>query len=183
MAQIVVQQTRSRTAWPTPRVVEPRTDQLPAIMTREGERALRARVERLRHQLEVEFAGRLNEARGFGEIGGNDDYLQALEEQAVIASRLARLQRLLDTATVVEQGVGREAAAVGTDVRVEDLSSGTIRDHRLVGDYESREAGAVSASSPIGRALIGHSPGDEVEVQLPRGRSERLRVITVRVAS
>ena len=77
---------------------------------------------------------------------------------------------------------GREAAAVGSAVQVEDLSSGIAREHRLVGDYESREADAVSASSPIGRALIGHVPGDEVEVELPRGRTQRLRVLTVRAA-
>jgi transcription elongation factor GreA len=169
-----------RAAWPATSEVEPETPP-PATITREGARALRARVERLRHQLEVEFADRLNEARGFGEIEGNDDYLQALEEQAVLASRLSRLRRLLDSATVVEQRpAGRKAAAVGAAVEVEDLSSGITREHRLVGDYESRQANAVSASSPVGRALIGHLPGDEVDVCLPRGRTQQLRILTVR---
>jgi transcription elongation factor GreA len=160
--------------------LEPQTPP-PAIITRDGARALQARVQRLRHQLDVEFADRLNEARGFGEIGGNDDYLQALEEQAVLTSRLSRLQRLLDSAAVVEQEpASNEAAAVGTAVEVEDLSSGVVREHRLVGDYESRDTDAVSASSPIGRAVIGHRPGDQVEVELPRGRTQHLRVLSVR---
>lgn len=154
------------------------------VITREGVRALQARVQRLRHQLDVEFANRLNEARGFGETGGNDDYLQALEEQAVLASRLSRLQRLLDSATVVEQQPAmKERAAVGTAVEVQDLSSEVIREHRLVGDYESRDDDAVSASSPIGRALIGHVPGDEVEVELPRGRTQQLQILAVRAAA
>jgi transcription elongation factor GreA len=183
MAQIVGNQPGNRAAWPATSEVEPQAPPL-AIITREGARALQARVQRLRHQLDVEFADRLNEARGFGEIGGNDDYLQALEEQAVLASRLSRLQRLLDSARVVEQEPARsEAAAVGTAVQVEDLASGTVREHRLVGDYESRDADAVSASSPIGRALIGHLPGDEVEVALPRGRAQKLRVLMVRAAT
>jgi transcription elongation factor GreA len=179
MEQIVGHQPRTRAASPATSEVEPQTTPL-ATITREGARALQARVQRLRHQLDVEFADRLNEARGFGEIGGNDDYLQTLEEQAVLASRLSRLQQLLDSATVVEQPPGREFAAVGTAVEVQDLSSGAIREHRLVGDYESRDADTVSASSPIGRALIGQLPGDEVEVQLPRGRTQQLRVLTVR---
>jgi len=170
-------------AQPATSEVEPQTPPL-AIITREGARALQARAQRLRHQLDVEFADRLNEARGFGEIGGNDDYLQALEEQAVLASRLSRLRRLLDSATVVEHEPARsEAAAVGTAVAVKDLASGTVREHRLIGDYESRDADAVSASSPIGRALIGHLPGDEVEVELPRGRAQRLRVLRVRAVA
>jgi transcription elongation factor GreA len=182
MQQIVGHQPGKGAAWPPTSEVEPQTPPL-AIMTRGGARALQARVQRLRHQLDVEFAERLSEAGGFGEIGGNDDYLQTLEEQAVLASRLSRLQQLLDSATVVEQPAGREAAAVGTAVEVEDLSSGAIRKHRLVGDYELRDADAVSASSPIGRALIGQLPGDEVEVQLPRGRTKQLRVRTVRAAA
>ena len=161
MERIAGHQPGNAAAWPVTSEVEPQTPSV-ATITRQGARALQARLERLRHQLDVEFADRLNEARGFGEIGGNDDYLQALEEQAVLASRLSRLQRLLDSATVVEQEPARnEAAAVGTAVEVEDLASGTVREHRLVGDYESRDADAVSASSPIGRALTGHFPGDE----------------------
>jgi transcription elongation factor GreA len=180
MEQIVGHPPGYRAAWPATSEVEPETPPL-ATITREGARALRARAQRLRHQLEVEFADRLNQARGFGEVGGNDDYLQALEEHAVLASRLSRLQRLLDSATVVDQwSAGREAAAVGAAVEIEDLSTGITREHRLVGDYESRVANAVSASSPIGRALIGQSPGDEVEVRLPRGRIQHLRVLTVR---
>jgi transcription elongation factor GreA len=180
MEQVVGHQRWSGAARTAASEVEPQTPP-PAIITPEGARALQARVQRLRHQLDVEFADRLNEARAFGEIGGNDDYLQALEEQAVLTSRLSRLQRLLDSATVVEQvPAGNKTAAVGTAVEVEDLSSGAIREHRLVGDYESRNGDAISASSPIGRALIGHLPGDEVEVKLPRGRTQQLRVLTVR---
>jgi transcription elongation factor GreA len=170
-------------AWPATSEVEPQAPSL-ALVTREGARALQARIERLRHQLDVEFADRLNEARGFGEIGANDDYLQALEEQAVLASRISRLQRLLDSATVVErEPTSGEAAGVGTAVEVQDLASGAIHEHRLVGDYESRATDAVSASSPVGRALIGQLPGDEVEVRLPRGRARQLRVLAVRTAA
>jgi transcription elongation factor GreA len=183
MEQIIGHQRGNGPAWPATSEVESQTPP-PATITREGARALQARVQRLRHQLDVEFAGRLNEAREFGEIGGNDDYLQALEEQAILTSRLSRLHRLLDSATVVEQEPGQnEAAAIGTAVEVEELSSGTIRKHRLVGDYEPRDADAVSASSPIGRALIGQMPGDEIEVELPRGRTQQLRVLTVRAAA
>jgi transcription elongation factor GreA len=183
MDQTVGHQQPNAAAWPATSEVEPQAPSL-ALITREGARALQARVERLRHQLDVEFADRLNEARGFGEIGANDDYLQALEEQAVLASRISRLQRLLDSATVVEQEpASGEAAGVGTAVEVQDLASGAIHEHRLVGDYESRATDAVSASSPVGRALIGQLPGDEVEVQLPRGRAQQLRVLAVRTAA
>jgi transcription elongation factor GreA len=69
--------------------------------------------------------------------------------------------------------------AIGTTVQAEDLTSGAVQKHRLVGDYEELDADSVSASSPVGRSLNGRSPGDEVEVELPNGRSRTLKILAV----
>jgi len=153
-------------------------------MTREGERALRGTLERLRHQLEVDFADRMREDRGFGEIAGNDEYLQTYEEASVLASRVAALEALLESATVVpEPDASNGIAALGTTIAVEDVSSGTVRRHRLIGDYEELAPDAVSVSSPVGQALMGRSPGDEVDVELPSGERRALRVVSVEVVA
>ena len=70
---------------PEPTPVAPASHAGP-IITRVAERALRVELDRRRHELEVEFAARLREARTFGAAGGNDDYLQIKEEEAVLAS-------------------------------------------------------------------------------------------------
>ena len=87
-------------------VVDSSAPHAPAVLTREGERALRATLRRLNHELSVEFASRLSQARTFGEIAGNDDYLQTLEEEGVLRSRIARLEGLLESATVVSSPPG-----------------------------------------------------------------------------
>jgi transcription elongation factor GreA len=155
------------------------TPRATAVLTRKGERALRATLRRLHRQLSVEFAARLSAARTFGEIAGNDDYLQTLEEEAVLRSRIARLEGLLDSATVISDSPRTGAVAIGTTVRVEDLTSGAVQEHRLIGDYEELRSDAVSASSPVGRALTTRSPGDEVEVELPNGKSRSLKILAV----
>jgi transcription elongation factor GreA len=165
--------------WLNASSVDSSAPRAPAVLTREGERALRATLRRLHHQLSVEFAARLSQARTFGEIAGNDDYLQTLEEEAVLRSRIARLEGLLDSATVVSDSPRNGAVAIGTTVQVEDLASGAVQEHRLMGDYEELRADDVSASSPVGRALTMRSPGDEVEVELPNGRSRSLRILAV----
>src|SRR3954468_22564244 len=149
----------------------------PAVITCEGERSLRATLQRLQRQLDVEFAARLRQARTFGEVAGNDDYLQTLEEEAVLKSRIARLEGLLDAAPVVSNSPDGSAVAIGSTVEVEDLTSGAVQEHRLIGDYEELSSDAVSASSPVGRALARRSAGDEVEVELPNGRSRSLRIL------
>ena len=164
--------------WPNASSVDSPAPGVPALLTREGERALRATLRRLRHQLDG-FAARLSQARTFGEIAGNDDYLQTLEEEAVLRSRIARLEGLLESARVVSDSPRTGEAAIGTTVQVEDLASGAVQEHRLMGDYEELRADDVSASSPVGRALTMRFPGDEVEVELPNGRSRSLRILAV----
>ena len=154
-----------------------------AIITREGERLIGAELSRLRHQLEVEFPERLRNARAFGDIGENDDYLQIKEEEAVVASRIERLQLLLDSATVVDGNGPAGAVTIGNMVEVEDVVSGNVREHRLTGGYERLGPDDVSASSPIGRALSGRTVGEEATVQLPDGRERTLRITGVRAAS
>jgi transcription elongation factor GreA len=122
----------------------------------------------------------MRDDRGFGEIAGNDEYLQTLEEASVIASRIDGLENLLESATVVPESLlANGVAAVGTKVEVEDVASGAVREHQLVGDYEELRPGAVSASSPVGQALMGHAPGDVVEVGLPSGKTRALRLLAV----
>jgi transcription elongation factor GreA len=152
-------------------------------ITREGERALWAQLKRLRHELDVKFAARLREARAFGEASGNDDYLQINEEMEVLAARIARLEAVLSSATVVAGERDSATVAIGVAVKVEDMSSGAVDEYLLIGDFEPRSPSAASAGSPIGRALIGRAVGDDVEVELPGGRKRRLRIISSRRAS
>ena len=153
-----------------------------AVITREGERALRAELERLRRELEGGMADRLREARAFGAPASNDDYLQIQEEEIILAVRAAhRLARGIafadhERARVVDSGSLDGRAAVGTIVEVKDLDSGELTEHELVGGHEAQRANAASAASPIGQALIGREAGGIVEVHLPKGGWQRLEI-------
>jgi transcription elongation GreA/GreB family factor len=152
-----------------------------AIITRDRERALRDELSRLRRELEVEYATRLEEARSFGDSGENDDYLQIKEEEAVIASRILRLEAVLHGAEVAGAPTHANGRiGLGTTAEVEDMASGEVREHRLVGGYEPLDRGDVSANSPIGRALLGRSAGDQVLAVLPNGTERGLRIAAVR---
>lgn len=153
-----------------------------AIITRDGERALRAELGCVRRQLEGDMAQRLREARGFGAPAGNDEYLQIQEEEIILAVRAARLEELLERAEVVDSGMLDGRAAVGTIVEVKDTESGELIERELVGGHEPPRADAATAASPVGQALIGREAGEIGLVQLPEGRSQRLEILTVRPA-
>jgi transcription elongation GreA/GreB family factor len=151
-----------------------------AIITQDGERALRAELERIRGELEVGMAERLREARAFGAPADNDDYLQIQEEEIILAVRAARLDELLERARVVADGSFDGRAAVGTLVEVKDIESGELKEHELVGGHQAPRMNAASAASPIGEALFGREAGGIVEVQLPNGGSYSLEILRVR---
>ena len=153
-----------------------------AIITRDGERALRAELGRVRRELEGDMAQRLREARAFGAPAGNDEYLQIQEEEIILAVRATRLEELLERAEVVDSGTLDGRAAVGTIVEVKDTETGEVVERELVGGHEPPRVDAATAASPVGQALIGREAGEIGLVQLPEGRSQRLEILTVRPA-
>jgi transcription elongation factor GreA len=140
-----------------------------------------AELERLRDELSVEFAARLRDARAFGEVANNDDYLQIKEEKEVLASRIASLEAALSSATVISEAEGHSAAiALGVAVKVTDLGSGAVDEYLMIGDFDPPSPSAASAGSPVGRALLGRVVGDEVDVELPDGRTRHLKIVSSR---
>jgi len=150
------------------------------LFTAEGERALRDRLAALEREHQEDFVARLREARAFGDPSANDDLLQIREEQAVLASRIGRLREQLDRATVVPDDEAFDGrVGIGTRVEVEDLDSGA-RTELLITDGQAQPMrDAVSAGSPIGQALIDTGPGATATIDLPDGRTRRLRILAV----
>lgn len=151
-----------------------------ALITADGFRELRVRLEKLRTARTKEYSERLREARQHGDAGANDEYLAVLEDGAVIDAQIARLEELLSRARVVDERVARAGSvAIGSTVVVEDQRSGRVDRYRIIGPLEAGGEGAVSAGSAVGEALLGREPGAVVTVELPRGGARTLRILAV----
>jgi transcription elongation GreA/GreB family factor len=154
------------------------------LITPDTESHLRADLDRLRHELEVVFAARIREARSTGDGSSGDDHLQIREEEMVVRAEVARVEALLASAVVVEQEDSIDGtAAIGSVVEVRDLDADTTYRHLITGDFDRRgsaeDVHPVSASSPVGQALLGLAPGSQALVELPSGRQRRLEVVGV----
>ncbi|MGH2970509.1 MAG: GreA/GreB family elongation factor [Solirubrobacteraceae bacterium] len=137
-------------------------------------------LDELRSRHRGELAQRLRDARDFGSPGDDDDRLAVFEDAAVDEARIAQLEQLARSASVVAIGAGTDGVAgLGSIVRVAD-EAGETMEFELVGrraaDSSRRE---VSLASPVGKALIGVRPGDVARVALPSGRARMLRVLEV----
>ena len=153
-------------------------------ITREGYDRLRTELQRLEKEERPQVIQAIAEAREHGDISENAEFEAAKERQALVEGKINDLHNKLGQCEVVEVGNDSSDRVIfGTTVDLEDLDSGEEVRYRLVGPYEADLAqGTISVTSPIGRALIGKEPGDDVKVRTPGG-TKNLGIIDVHYAT
>ena len=116
-------------------------------------------------------------ARAHGDLSENFEYHAAKNEQGLLEARIRVLRHRLQHATIVDEAEAAASGVVTVGSRVElEREDGTRQ------ELEITSVGGVSPDSPVGRALLGKAPGDEIEVDAPRGRW-RARIVSVGRAS
>jgi transcription elongation factor GreA len=153
-------------------------------ITREGYDRLRAELQRLEQKERPRVIQAISEAREHGDITENAEYEAAKEKQAMLEGKINDLHNKLSQCEIVEVEKGSTGRVTfGITVELEDLDTGEEMQYRLVGPYEADLAqGTISVTSPIGRALIGKEPGDEVKVQTPGG-VKNLEILDIHYAA
>ncbi len=113
------------------------------------------------------------DAAAQGDRSENAEYIYGKRKLRQIDRRVRYLRKLLDRLTVVAPDPAQEGRVFfGASVELED-ENGRLVAYRIVGPDEVRlEKGEISVESPVGRALLGKSPGDEVLVVRPKGPIE-----------
>lgn len=141
-------------------------------LTIEGAEALKQELSHLKHVERPSVINAIAEARAQGDLSENAEYDAAKERQGFIEGRIAELESKLSTAQVIDvKSLERDGRVVfGVTVELEDLDSGDKVQYKIVGDDEADlKLNKISISSPIARALIGKSVGDEATVHAPGG--------------
>ncbi len=110
------------------------------------------------------------DAAALGDRSENADYIYGKRRLREIDRRLRFLSKRLDVVVVVsEPPSDPKRAFFGAYITVED-EDGVEKTYRIVGGDESDMAkGWISIDSPVARALVGKSEGDEVTVKVPKG--------------
>jgi transcription elongation factor GreA len=133
---------------------------------------LKKDLHELLHELNVKLPKELQEAAAHGDLSENAEYEAAKSRQEFVRARIAQMQgRIRELSMYTFASIPRDVVAYGSRVTVQDGEEGTTIEYRIVFPEEVDVAsGDISLSSPIGRALLNRSVGDEVEVQAPGGK-------------
>ena len=150
-----------KTARPAPKEIEMSLEQRGALETELA--SLKAQRPRI-----IQDIARARADKDFRENAPLD---AARQQQAYLEGRIRELEATLDHAVIVEDGpvIGDEAQ-IGSRVVLRNLASGTETVYTLVrpGEVDAAQ-GRISYESPVGKALLRHRAGDEVEVSVPSG--------------
>lgn len=144
--------------------------QQPIYLTSEGEKKLRAELAELTGPRRDELSKRLRAAIQMGDLSENADYHKAKEDQAFLEGRIQEIETVLRTAVIVEK-TRSDVVTVTSHVTVQEVGFEDPETYHLVGAKEADPRnGKISNESPIGKALMDHRVGDEVEAETPGGK-------------
>jgi transcription elongation factor GreA len=114
----------------------------------------------------------IEEARAHGDLSENAEYDAAKERQAFVEARVNELAFKLNSADVIDpEKLPKDRAVFASRVLLENIDTGEDVEYMLVGPEESDiDKGLISIASPLGKALVGRKPGDEITLQAPGGK-------------
>ena len=132
---------------------------------------------------EKEIAEMIKDARSFGDLSENSEYDEAKDQQGKLFSHEAEVQAILDNYILIDENASDDTIInLGCNVTVLDLDFDEEQTYRIVGSQEADPmSGFISEESPFGKALIGHSVGDEVVVEAPAGNL-RFKVLDISIS-
>ncbi|MDA2930526.1 transcription elongation factor GreA [Acidobacteria bacterium AH-259-O06] len=138
---------------------------------KEAKKKLENEIRKLNRELRDEIPKALRQALELGDLRENAEYQTAKERQSYLQAQLAQLrQRLAKLSMINLNKIPTDKVSYGSTVVLLDLNTGKEVTYRLVSSEESDVGkGLISTSSPIGKSLIGHDEGDEVQIRIPRG--------------
>ncbi|ACF13010.1 transcription elongation factor GreA [Chloroherpeton thalassium ATCC 35110] len=151
-------------------------------LTKGGYNKLKDELDDLKTNVRQQVLEKITEAKSHGDLSENAEYEAAKEEQAQVESRISTLERVLSTATILdEKDIKTDKVYILTTVLLKDLDRDEEVEYTLVSSEEAdSENGKISVKSPIGKNLLGKSVGEIVEIKVPKGIM-RYEVLNIKV--
>ena len=155
-------------------------DKKQVTLTASGLEKLEEELEYLKTKKRKEVSEKIKVALGFGDLSENSEYDEAKNEQGLVESRIAELEKRLKHARVIDESeLSNDSISVGSHVKIKD-EDGDEEEYDITGSTEADPLeGKISDESPIGSALIGHGVGDKVVVTLPNGNTVTYEVMAI----
>jgi len=150
------------------------------LMTLEGLKQMERDLEHLKTVRRKEVAARIKQAIEFGDISENSEYEDAKNEQAFIEGQILNYEKKLKNARVVDANdVNVDIISEYAYVMAINVDTEEKLEFQIVGSVEAKPfEGKISNESPVGKAMLGHTVGNVVEVTVPAGMV-KLKILSI----
>ena len=140
-------------------------------MLNQTHQKLTKELEHLKTVERATIAKIIDEARALGDLKENAEYHAAKEKQGMMEARIIELGDLLSRSHIIDpSSLTHTRVCFGSTVELLDLDNDEVITYTIVGSQESKPAlGLISIFSPLAKALMSKTGGDEIEVTLPNG--------------
>jgi transcription elongation factor GreA len=119
----------------------------------------------------------VKEARAFGDLSENFEYKAAKKEKNANESRIRYLERMIETAIVIEDRSASDEIGLYDKIVVYCADIDEEETYQIVTTMrEDALHGLISRESPVGRALLGHKVGDRVQVTTGNGYQYEIEI-------
>jgi transcription elongation factor GreA len=147
-------------------------------ITPEGLEAVRHELHELTMVRRPNIVAKIKAAREFGDLSENFEYHAAKNEQGMMEARINELESIVKNHVLIGTKPRTGVVDMGSTVHFTEDGAGE-ETYRIVGPAEADpKAGRVSYESALGKALIGHRVGEEVEIKTPNG-SYNVRIVGI----
>ncbi len=137
-------------------------------LTKDGADKLKAELEDLVKNQRPKIAQELKEAKEYGDLSENASWDAAKDHQSFIEGRISELEHILRNVVIIEAPKKKTKISIGSTVHLEIEEGKQI--YTIVGSTEANPTeGKISNESPIGKALMGKSKGEEITLEVPSG--------------
>ncbi len=140
--------------------------------TAEALEKLKAELHNLKFQGRADMAKQIAEARDKGDLSENAEYDAAKDAQGLLELKISKLEDVIANARILDEStIDLSKVSIYSKVKIKNLKNGMELNYTLVSEEEADlKTGKISASSPIGKGLLGKSKGDIAEIIVPAGK-------------
>lgn len=148
----------------------------------EGLEKLKKELSQLKTKDRAEIARQIAEARDKGDLSENAEYDAAKDAQGMLEMKIAKLENAIAHARIIDSTkMDASKVTVLSTVKIRNLNTQKEISYQLVSEKEADlKIGKISASSPIGKGLLGKVKGDIADIQTPGG-SIKFEIISISI--
>ena len=140
-------------------------------LSKKGYEDLKNELNKLKTVDRPHVINQIAEARDKGDLSENAEYDAAKEAQGLLEARISKLEIDLSNSRIIDESkLDNSKVSLLSKVTIKNIANNSEMTYAIVSESEADLAAKkISASSPIGKGLMGKVVNDIVDITVPNG--------------